>query len=163
MKNGLIVSDSGPIFSLAIVDKLQILNGLFDDIYIPKAVWDELKRDQSTTSFQKIANFFQGRIKEISGQNELIDIMDFGESESVILYGELQADFLLIDDKKARTIAEKFGVNCIGTLGILSIARKKGLVNELRPLFISFLKNKRYYSLDLLNSILLIHGEKAIQ
>ncbi len=33
-------------------------------------------------------------------------LLDYGESESIILYNELQADFLLIDDKKARNIAE---------------------------------------------------------
>ena len=45
MKNGLVISDSGPIFSLAIIDKLGILDELFDEIYIPKAVWEELTRE----------------------------------------------------------------------------------------------------------------------
>ena len=35
----------------------------------------------------------------ISGFNELSFLMDYGESESVILYKEMDADFLLIDDK----------------------------------------------------------------
>jgi len=64
--------------------------------------------------------------------------MDYGESESVILYKELNADFLLIDDKKARMIAENYNVNCIGTLGLLSIAKDKGLVTDLRSLFVDF-------------------------
>lgn len=34
MKNGLVIADSGPIFSLALIDKLEILNGLFDDLEI---------------------------------------------------------------------------------------------------------------------------------
>jgi predicted nucleic acid-binding protein len=32
MKNGLVIADSGPIFSLAVVDKLELLESLFDDI-----------------------------------------------------------------------------------------------------------------------------------
>jgi predicted nucleic acid-binding protein len=32
--------------------------------------------------------------------------MDYGESEAVILYEEMSGNFLLIDDKKARKIAE---------------------------------------------------------
>ncbi len=70
-------------------------------------------------------------------------IMDYGESESLILYKETQADFILIDDKKARNIAENFGASCIGTLGLLAVAKNKNLIAELRPLFREFLKNKR--------------------
>jgi len=67
--------------------------------------------------------------------------MDYGESESLILHKELNAYFLLIDDKKARTIAENFGVNCIGTLGILSFAKSQKIIKELRPLFKILLDN----------------------
>jgi predicted nucleic acid-binding protein len=88
--------------------------------------------------------------------------MDYGESQSVILYKELQANFLLIDDKKARTIAENIGINCIGTIGLLSIAKEKGLIDFLKPIFETFLKNKRYYSTDLLNPILTLRGESCI-
>ena len=48
MKNGLISSDSGPIFSLAIIDKLELLDSLFDEVYIPKAVWREITQDNTT-------------------------------------------------------------------------------------------------------------------
>jgi predicted nucleic acid-binding protein len=65
--------------------------------------------------------------------------------------------------KKARNIAESLGIQCIGTIGLLSNAREKGFISELRPLFEAFLKNKRYYSLDLLNSILRVHQEDEIK
>ena len=101
-------------------------------------------------------------ICDIKGFNELSFIMDYGESESVVLYKELQADFLLIDDKKARRIAENFGINCIGTIGLLSISKDKGFIKELRPIFKTFLENKRFYSLSLLNSVLTQKEEKPI-
>ena len=89
--------------------------------------------------------------------------MDQGESESVILYKELNADLLLIDDKKARKIAENFDIKCIGTLGILSVAKDKGLINDLRPIFKTFLQNDRYYSIELLNKLLERHNELKIK
>ena len=88
--------------------------------------------------------------------------MDYGESESVILYKEMNADFLLIDDKKARRIAENFNINCVGTLGILSVAKEKGLINDLRSIFLTFLKNERYYSTSLMNKLLEIHNEEPL-
>ncbi|WP_375579776.1 DUF3368 domain-containing protein [Marivirga tractuosa] len=163
MNNGLVIADAGPIFSLAIVNELELLNQLFNEIKISKAVWDEITLDKSTEFYNKISLFFKDKVSHIKGFNELTFVMDYGESESVILYKELNADFLLIDDKKARNIAENFDINCIGTLGILSVSKDKGLIKELRPLFLTFLDNNRYYSIKLLNKILQRHKEDKIK
>ncbi len=159
---GMVIADASPIFSLAIIDKLQVLDALFDSVYIPKAVWEELTRDITTSYYPTIVNYCKGKVKVISGFNKLTFIMDYGESESVILYKELNANYLLIDDKKARTIAEHLGIQCIGTIGILSTAKNRGIIAELKPLFETFLKNRRYYSLSLLNAILKKHNETPI-
>ena len=162
MKNGLVIADSGPIFSLALLDKLNILSDLFDDVKIPQAVWNEITFDKTKPDYQKICTFFDDKTCKISGINELAFVMDYGESESLILYKELQANFLLIDDKKARRIAESLNVNCIGVLGLLSVANDKGLIISLKPVFETLLKNKRFYSIELLNAILISKGEAII-
>ena len=135
---------------------------LFDDVKIPHAVWKEITNDKTKADYPKIFDFFKDKTCNISGINELIFVMDYGESESLILYKELHADFLLIDDKKARRIAESLNVNCIGILGLLSIANDKGLITSLKPIFESFLKNKRFYSIELLNAILILKDEDVI-
>jgi len=104
MGNGLVIADAGPIFSLALVDKLSILNQLFDKIRISKAVWEEISSDDTKPFHEMIVNFFQNKIESINGYNSLTFIMDYGESESVILYKELNANFLLIDDKKPEVL-----------------------------------------------------------
>lgn len=162
MKNGLVIADSGSIFSLALIDKLELLNFLFDDIIIPQAVWNEISADDTKPFYSLTYDFFKGKVQQIKSFNDLTFTMDYGESESVILYRELHADFLLIDDKKARNIAENLGIKCIGTLGVLSIANDKGLIGSLKPLFKTLLVNKRYYSIDLLNAILTEKGENSI-
>lgn len=43
-----------------------------------------------------IAGYFADKIQAIKAFNDLTFIMDYGESESVILFKELNADFLLI-------------------------------------------------------------------
>jgi len=162
MKNGLVIADSGPIFSLALIDKLDILNSLFDGVKIPNAVWHEITQDKTKPDYQKLNSFFKDKTCQIAGFNELTFVMDYGESESLILYKELQADFLLIDDKKARKIAENLEINCIGIIGLLSIAKDKGLLVMLKPIFETFLKNKRFYSVELLNAVLKSKGEEII-
>lgn len=162
MKNGLIIADSGPIFSLAMINKLDLLSRLFNDIKIPRAVWKEITLHDNTSFYKPIVDFFKDKVHDIKGFNELTFIMDYGESESVMLYNELKADFLLIDDKKARIIAETIGVNCIGALGILIASKEKGFIPELKPLFKSLILQKRYYSLKMLNNILIQSNEKPI-
>ena len=53
-KNGLVIADSGAIFSLAVIDQLEILNALFDDISIPNAVWNEITLDKTTDYYSRI-------------------------------------------------------------------------------------------------------------
>ncbi len=163
MNSGIIVADAGPIFSLAVLQRLHLLTDLYSTVLIPTAVWQELTLDTNAICYLPIVEFFSAEhIKSISTVNTLTQFMDYGESEAVILYKEISADFLLIDDKKARTIAEKMQVRCVGTLGILAQARQQNLIAALRPLFLQLLGNKRYYSEKILNAVLTQFGEDTI-
>ncbi len=159
MGKGIVIADSGPIFSLAAIDKLDLLNKIFDDIKIPRAVWNEISSSHDKPFHDLITYFFKDKIVDIKGFNDLTFIMDYGESESVILYKEMKADFLLLDDKKARSVAENFGVQCVGTIGILSIAKELRLIDSLKPLFEVLIENKRYFSIGLLNMVLRKYDE----
>lgn len=162
MNKDLVVSGASPIFSLAVIGQLTLLSHLFKEVYIANAVWEEVTLDETTSYHQAIVDFFKDKVRIISSFNELTFVMDYGESESVMLYKELDADYLLIDDMKARKLAEHLGLYCIGTLGILLLAKERGLIGPLKPIFEIFLANKRYYSIPLLNSLLERNGEDPI-
>ena len=163
MKKGSIcIGDTGAIISLAIIDKLSLLDLFFDKIFVPQAVWSELVEDESFAEVENIKFFFRDRVKKIHSVNDLKLIMDRGESEAVLLYQELEADVLLIDDRKAREIAESLGVNCLGTLALLITAKENQLIESLNIIFSQFLANRRFYSKQLLNSILRDHNEQVL-
>jgi len=162
MKNGLVIADSGPIISLAYAEKLWILDEIFDDVKIPNAVWEELTLDKEKPFVPQIQDYFSQKVLKIKSFNELTFAMDYGESESVILYKEISADFLLIDDKKARKFAENFDIKCIGTIGLLKVAKDKGIIQELRSIFECFIQNKRFYSINLLNRVLELTQEMKL-
>ncbi len=65
MKNGLVIADSGPIFSLALVNNLELLNSLFDDIKIAHGVWDEISQDDSKPFHSRICQFFKDKVEHI--------------------------------------------------------------------------------------------------
>lgn len=159
----IVVADTGVLISLGLIGKVDLIEKIFDELYIAEAVWAELNNYDNPDFSHAQFSGFADKVVSIHSKNYLSVIMDYGESESVILYEELQADFLLIDDSKARTIAETLNVNCIGTLGLLLKAKEQGLIGELKPIFQHLLSGKRFFSKRLLNEILLRINETEIQ
>ena len=162
MKNIVSIGDTGAIISLATVNKLNLLVDYFDEIYIPVAVWNELNNYINFADLHNVTSFFKNKVKEIHSFNDLKLLMDLGESEAVLLYKELNANVLIVDDQKARKIAESININCIGSLALLIKAKEDGKIENLRDIFIKLIENKRFFSTKLLNSILDEYDEKFI-
>jgi predicted nucleic acid-binding protein len=131
----LVIADTGALISLGLTGQIHLIEKVFGEFYIATAVWNELKEYENPDFNRNLLSQLEKRVVKIKSRNHLSVIMDYGESESVILYEELNADYLLIDDNKARIIAESFDVKCIGSIGLLVIAKQKGLINGLRQIF----------------------------
>jgi predicted nucleic acid-binding protein len=156
------IVDTGVLKSLGLVNKIDLLELIFEDYFFPEAVWHELSSYDNPGFNKRILNSLKSHIFPISTKNHLSLIMDYGESEAVILFGEIKADFLLIDDFKARKIAESLGITCIGSKGIILKAKEKGLVEELSPIFKLWMESNRFFTKKLLNQILVKFEENPI-
>ena len=158
----IVVSDSSPLISLAILNKLTILDQLFDEIYIPMAVYNEVAR-QNKPYYQELACFSANRVKRIQNQSDvqlLLKDLDIGESEAIVLAKENNISDILIDEYKGRKIAVAHGLSPIGTIGLLIQAKKKGIINELRPELDILIANHRRISPNLYEKALKLAGEK---
>jgi predicted nucleic acid-binding protein len=154
----LVVADSGPVISLAVIGKLYLLETLYGEAYISEAVWQEVSRYIGPFNISQV-RILERKVKKLTGANPFAGLMDSGEAEAAALYFELKADYLIIDDRVARRIAETYGIQCLGTLAVLAKARELNLISALRPLFLDLLSYNRYYKKHLLNSILVDYGE----
>lgn len=64
----------------------------------------------------------------------LLTELDRGEAEAIVLMREAGADVLLLDERRARTHAQQEGLPITGTIGVLRLARDRGLVPAVAPL-----------------------------
>ena len=117
----IIISDTTALITFAKSDILSLLDNLFEIIYIPKAVHDELIIKDDIVKY-RIDKFDKISIKEVSDLSILETIekfkIDKGEIEAISLALELGLK-LIIDEKKGRQIALSQGVSIVGVLGIL--------------------------------------------
>jgi uncharacterized protein len=131
----LVVSDTSPITNLFRIGQLDILQLVYTQIVIPKAVYDELSEIEIQRDYIDTLDWIT--IAEPQNHN-LIDILsenlDFGESHSIVLAIELKADFLIIDELKGRNIAETMGIKIVGLLGTLLKAKEKGYIPAIAPI-----------------------------
>jgi len=110
------------------------LKELFSEIIIPDSVEKELA---AIPSQLKLVNS-KSWIKTESITNtelfyELLKHLDDGEAESIVLSIEMEAELLLIDEKKGRRIATEYGVKISGLIGVLIKAKEQLLISELKP------------------------------
>lgn len=121
-----IVSDSSCIIVLEKIGELEILKKLFGQILITSEVaqevglqlpeWIEI-RNPSDKNYQRI----------------LSASVDIGEASSIALGLELSECLLIMDDLKGRKLARQLGLAVTGTLALLVIAKKNGVVSAVKP------------------------------
>jgi len=132
-----IVADAGPLIGFARIGKIDMIRHLFHSVLIPQQVFDEITVAGEKPGAKVISEAVtSGWLKIVKIQHnklttELSALVDMGEAEAIQLSLERNASLLLIDDKKGRKVARKFGVTIIGTGGVLLKSKKHGLINQI--------------------------------
>jgi len=134
----IVVANTTPLIGLASIQRFNLLRKLFGELSIAQAVYDEAvvaghesggaKHEVSTATWIKTVS-----VKDRLAVEVLLDEMDLGEAETVVLARELGADWVLMDEKKGRRKLTELGLKKIGTLGILLKAKQAGLLSVIRP------------------------------
>lgn len=153
----IVVSDTTAITSLLKISQIEILETLFGEIIIPQAVQAELTRYHGVLPawllVQEAADF------ELL--NELLKQLDLGEAEAITLAKRLEADFLIIDEKRGRLLAEQLDLRCIGLAGVLLLAKKRRLIDSLEVVLDRLEKDANFYlSIPVKRQLIVAAGER---
>ena len=131
----IVVSDSSPLIALARVGQLHLLQMLFGEVLIPGAVWDEVVQ-ADRPEVAEIVSADWVRVVAVADDSYLLALrteLDRGEAEAISLAADVRADALLLDERSARQLAASMGLQVIGVIGVLKLAKQRGFITEVRP------------------------------
>lgn len=130
----LVIADTSPINYLLLIGHIDILPALSDRVVLPAVVCNELRHPKAPSV---VADWIANppdwvEIRQVPSQNPTHSSIDLdpGEEDAIALAIELQADLLLMDDEEGVFVARSKGLEVIGTLGLLSRAARRGLVDR---------------------------------
>ena len=133
----LVIADTGPVNYLVLIGNIDLLPVLFEKVILPSAVEAELSDPDAPPSVRNwIADppawldVYETPRRQFDQAS--VEGLDEGETAAIALAISLDADLLLMDDRKGVIVARGKGLRVTGTLGVLDLAAQRGLVNFAR-------------------------------
>lgn len=128
----IIVSDTTPLNYLVLIDEVEILERLFGRVFIPPAVFAEFHNEGTPDKVREWADSNPSWLEVKSASDSFIrqvKNLGAGEREAIALALELNAQALLIDERKGTKEARQKSIPVLGTLAILEKAAENGLLD----------------------------------
>ena len=152
------VSNTTPLRYLIAIEQEHLLGQLFEKVFIPAAVHEELTDSRTPETVR-------GRVLSMPAWLEVRTVQETqtttfpvtlhrGERQSILLAEALRADVLLIDEQIGRTIALSRNLPLSGTLGVLERADRMGFVSDF-PQVLQRLKASGFFLTEALEQQLL--------
>ncbi|HET6765365.1 MAG TPA: DUF3368 domain-containing protein [Longimicrobiaceae bacterium] len=131
----IVVSDASPLITLAAVGRLEVLRALYGTVCVPEQVYAEVTGRGPGAQEIRQAEWIEVRAISDRGMLHTVrGVLDPGELEAIALAMELRADLILIDESRARAAAISAGLHVVGVLGVIALAKGRGLIPSAREL-----------------------------
>ena len=132
----IVIADSTCLIGLSKIGQLDVLRHLFEKILIPSAVYHEVVvLGAGRFGADEVANAKWIEIQEVENRLAVQAFrltLGAGESEAIVLAQECEADFIILDDWKARQMALGLSLPVVGTVAVLTRASEKGVIKDLQ-------------------------------
>lgn len=157
------ISNTSPLVYLYRIEAIEWLPLLFDEIWTPEAVKNELGvglgkgydvPNPANYQWLKIVN-----PKTMPSEWLTLDLGS-GEVAAMALALENPTRIILLDDMLARRTAQAAGLQVWGTLKILLEAKSQGLITKVEPYITNLNQSGLWVSAEIKQRILFLAGEK---
>jgi predicted nucleic acid-binding protein len=122
-----IIADTSCFIILTNIGELDLLRKLYGQIVTTI--------DVATEYGEKLPEWVE--ITEVTDKykQQLLELhIDKGESSAIALALEIPNSTLILDDNKARKIAEHLGLTFTGTIGVIVKAKHQGIIPSIKPI-----------------------------
>lgn len=123
----IIISDTSCFIILANIGELELLHNLYGQIITTIDIVIEYGETlPKWVEIQSVTDKYRQQLLELQ--------IGKGESSAIALALETPDCTIILDDYKARKIAERLGINITGTIGVIVKAKLKGIIPSIKPL-----------------------------
>lgn len=133
MTGRVVILDAGPLHYLAQLGHLEALRELFGVVLVPRAVLDELAVDAAPEIVRAVVAAPPAWLRVVDDVSASADTedLDRGERQAFAIameFGVEGVEYVLCDDRRARSFGRRMGFAVVGTLGILDEAGAQRLL-----------------------------------
>jgi predicted nucleic acid-binding protein len=156
----IVVADTSPLNYLVLLGHIDILAKIYE-VLVPQTVLDELQDSDSPTEVRAWVSAppVWLQISTLKFRlDPLLERLDRGEQDAILLAESFKAERLIIDDLEGRREATNRGLPVIGTLGILAEAARRNLINL--PQALASLQATNFHVAPELIQLLLVNDAK---
>jgi predicted nucleic acid-binding protein len=154
------VVNASPIIALGTIGRLRLLAELATEIFVPPAVATEVRQggDAASRALERASMFrFPAAVEPLP----TVVMWGLGRGETEVIsfaLGDRRCEALL-DDVAARRCATAFDVPSRGTLGVVLLAKERGLIPAAGPVVEELLSAGLYLSRTLVKAALALVDE----
>jgi len=160
----IVVADAGPLIALGRLGRIELLPRIFAKIIVPQIVFEETQFYPDLADARAILASRQAGVFMVdSTLTGLAGIppdedLDAGEAAAISIAAS-RGFGILIDDMHGRTVATTLNLSVIGTVGVLIMARQRGMIPLVTPLLEDLVASGYRLSTELVRSALRQVGE----
>ncbi len=158
----IIIADSSPLIGLARIGQLGLLPQLAKRILVPRAVHGEVtsaRADAPGATEVAAQDWIEVLDADAVAVAPLLILLGQGEAEAITLAQRESFAVLLIDDLRARKLADRLGLRRMGTVALLGRAKREGLIPKLKPSLDALVANSIFIRPELIAAALQEAGE----
>lgn len=155
----IVVADAGPLIAFGLLGRIELLPRIFSKVVVPQTVFEETQFHPALPDARAIlASRYAGDFVVDNSPVASPDLphdndLDDGEATAIALAASCGYG-ILIDDNHGRAVAATLNLKVIGTVGVLVLARQRGLIPVLRPLLEDLVTAGHYLSATLVQDAL---------
>jgi predicted nucleic acid-binding protein len=127
----IVVADTGPLYYVVLIEQVKVLAPLYTRVHVPRAVVQEMLQTKMPSAVREWISHPPDwlEVRPDLPLDPALGSLDPGESAAINLARSLNAGRILMDDWDGRAEAVLRNLHVIGTLGVLVLAHRRGLLD----------------------------------